>query len=63
MATWSKALDALLSVLENPWSEKGYNDLKIQYEILGMMREATALQHLIDKKFTNVSDNSTINKE
>jgi len=63
MATWSKALDALLLILESPWSKKGYNDLKIQYEILGMVREATALQHLIEKKYPNVSNDPTTNKE
>ena len=62
MATWSKALNAILFILENPWSQKAYNDLKIQYETLGMTSEATALQHLIEKKFANVTDDSTANK-
>ena len=63
MATWSKALDALLLILENPWSEKGYKDLKIQYEALGMKGEAEAMDDLIEEKFGNGTDDSTVNKK
>jgi len=51
-----KALDCLLSILENPYAEKGYVDLKICYEKAGMNNEAAALEHLIQKKF-DAADN------
>jgi hypothetical protein len=60
--TTSPLIKALLSILENPWSEKGYKQLKMEYEKIGMTHEAVSLQALIKKKFPDVND-STINKE
>ena len=59
--TTSPLIDALLSILENPWSEKGYKAAKIQYEKLGMDHEAAAFEYLIEEKFR--ANDSTVGQE
>jgi hypothetical protein len=55
------AIRALLSILENPFDEKGYVDLKEHYKLVGMFDEANSLDYLIRKKFH--AESPPINKE
>jgi hypothetical protein len=56
--TTSPLIAALLSILENPRAEKGYKELKFQYESQGLTGEAEAIQALIDHKFSHVDDST-----
>jgi len=56
--TTSPLIAALLCILENPWTEKGYKDLKFQYEVQGRTHEAESIQALIDQKFSHVDDST-----
>lgn len=51
-------LSALLFIMENPFAEKGYEDLKRHYSALGMTREAEAIEFLLSEKSNANSTNS-----
>lgn len=59
---WEKSIFALVSILENPFIENGYKELKKYYESNKMEYEADCVDLLINKKFKN-DNNSNINKE
>jgi hypothetical protein len=61
--TTSPLITALLCILENPWAEKGYKDLKFQYEIQGRVQEAEAIQVLIEHKFSHVDDSTNSQRQ
>lgn len=44
-------IDHLLLIIEHPYVEKVYQDLKKYYETQNMLSEAKAIQHLIERKF------------
>ena len=46
-----KIIDCLLQLLENPFAEKGYRDLKKCYQNTGMDNEAAAVEHLIQRRY------------
>ena len=48
-----KALDCLLRLVENPFTKKGYVDLKKCYIEAGMAEAVGAFDHLINQRFTN----------
>lgn len=58
MENSNAAIDALVLILENPLSKKGYTDLKKCYEKAKMHREAEAIDYLIEKRINNVVDDS-----
>jgi Ca2+-binding EF-hand superfamily protein len=57
-----KDTEFLLMILEKPNSKKPYVDFKNFLINCGKLKEAQAIEHLIQKKF-NVSDNSNNNKK
>jgi len=57
MNFWSNTIAALVAILENPDSQKAYKDLKKCYEDAKMEQEVNAIDHLIETKFNNVTNN------
>ena len=47
---YDSIFSAFLFIMENPFADKGYEDLKKQYSALGMMREAEAVEFLLSEK-------------
>ena len=45
-------------ILENPNIKKGYLELKKYLLLINKTKESEIIQHLIDKKFNHVNDNS-----
>ena len=61
MNNWEKCIKALSYILENPFTEKGYEDLKIYYKSNNMNYEVEVIDQLIKVKFKN--DNNTNSDE
>lgn len=57
-----EAIKALLSIIENPYLEKGYSELKKHYEKEGFVENASNIKHLIDIRFENAK-NSSVGEE
>jgi hypothetical protein len=53
---WEKCVEALISILENPFLENGYKELKDYYESNNMKYESSCVEYLIINKFKNVDD-------
>lgn len=58
---WASCLEALVSIIENPSAERGYERLRSFYEKTGMPDQMDALEFLIGNKFH--ADDSGIGKE
>ena len=56
---WEKCISALVSILENPLAEKGYEDLKKYYESNDLKNESAALDYLIKNKFNDNYSNTS----
>ena len=55
-----------LALLDKPDAPKFYRELRNYYKTIGLLNEASAIDHLIENKFKkneNSSDNSFDNKE
>lgn len=61
MNNWEKCISALSFILENPFVEKGYEDLLKYYKSNNMQYESEVINQLLIKKFKN--DNSDNNKK
>ncbi len=55
-------LSALLFIMENPFADKGYEDLKRHYSVLGMTREAEAVEFLLSER-SNVNGTNSCQKQ
>ncbi len=55
-------LSALLFIMENPFADKGYEDLKRHYSALGMTRESEAVEFLLSEK-SNVDGANSCRKQ
>ena len=56
----------LLAILDKPNVPKFYRELRQHYQTIGMLHEASAISHLIEKKFDkndNTFDYSNDNQE
>lgn len=53
-----KAIDCLLHLIEKPFTEKLYRDLKKSYLETFMKEEAEALEYLIQQRFKENGTNS-----
>jgi hypothetical protein len=49
--TWEDAINALVTVIENPRAKKGYEGLRKYYESIGKSEYADAIKHLMEKRF------------
>jgi hypothetical protein len=56
MNNWEKCIKALSYILENPFVEKGYEDLKKYYISNNLNQEAEVIDQLIKIKFKNAND-------
>lgn len=55
---WEKCISALVSILENPFIENGYQELKKYYDANNMKHEADCIKYLINNKFNNADDSN-----
>ena len=53
---WEKSILALISILENPFVENGYEELKKYYKSNNMEYEVNCIQFLLNEKFKNADD-------
>lgn len=56
MNNWEKCIKALSYIVENPFVEKGYEDLKKYYISNNLNYEAEVIDQLIKIKFKNVNN-------
>lgn len=56
---WEKCISALVAILENPFAEKGYEDLKKYYESNNLKNESAAVDYLIKNKFNDNHSNTS----
>ena len=59
----SAAIHALVAILENPWAEKTYRQLRDFYSTAGLEHEATSIDYLIEKKFHVLKNSPTDPKQ
>jgi hypothetical protein len=57
-SNYEAIFSSLLFILENPFAEKGYEDLKSHYLAMGMEKEAEAMELILREKFNADSTNS-----
>ena len=58
MNTQQDVISALVLILENPDSKKGYVELKRFYDKAGMSEESEAIEYLMNKRFANATTSS-----
>jgi len=58
-----KEIAALLAIIENPYSEKGYIYLKKHFASLGMDKEYDAIQQLIQVRFNETTSSNDIGEQ
>ena len=56
MNNWENCIKALSYIVENPFAEKGYEDLRKYYISNNLNYEAEIIDQLIKIKFKNVND-------
>jgi hypothetical protein len=62
VSDYKLALNALIKILENPKTKKGYIDLKKYYESICRKNEVKAIEFLISQRF-EVADSTSSDKE
>ena len=55
--------DSLITILEHPDAEKGYQDLRKYLQMVGRKEDAEAVNHLIKVKFRDVANDTSPDKE
>lgn len=58
---WEKCISALVFILENPFAEKGYQNLLDYYKANNLTHQAESVEYLIKNKF-NDNDTNTSQK-
>ena len=56
-------IHALLKIIENPSSKKGYADFCVYLEKNGMLHESVAITRLMEKRFGKTSDDIPLNQK
>jgi hypothetical protein len=60
--SWEDSIRALVLILENPWAQKGYEDLEKYFKSNNMDSESEAINFLLREKF-NAHDTNLVEEQ